>query len=382
MATSAEILATARERARANAIPYEGLLLPSEAAQLMREDTSAVLVDVRSRAEWDFVGRIPGAVEIEWKSYPGMLPNAQFQEQLASRVKKDALVMFICVLAGIGTAGVPAGSLPVIAMILGMFGIPPEGLGLIIGVDRLLDMCRTTLNVTGDLVAAEQMAAARQAGDAGSLAFASAAFTGWNTEMQGMRQRAVDIIKDVSGDRGYNDVNFVFPTWVTTQLPIGVVGMVIAAIFAAAMSAVSAELAALSTASVIDFYRRWIRPQAEDRHYLVVSRFATAFWGVFASVVAIFSVELGSLIEVVNRFGSFFYGSILGVFALAVFVRRAGGTGAFVGLLAGMSAVAAVTFGRPDISFLWHNVVGAVVVYLVGLAWSAIAPATPAQRAV
>jgi rhodanese-related sulfurtransferase len=96
MATSAEILATARERARANAIPYEGLLLPSEAAQLMREDANAVLVDVRSRAEWDFVGRIPGAVEIEWKSYPGMLPNAQFQEQLASRVKKDALVMFIC----------------------------------------------------------------------------------------------------------------------------------------------------------------------------------------------------------------------------------------------------------------------------------------------
>ena len=96
MTTSAEILATARERARANAVPYEGLLLPSEAAQLMREEANAVLVDVRSRAEWDFVGRIPGAVEIEWKSYPGMLPNAQFQEQLAGRVKKEALVMFIC----------------------------------------------------------------------------------------------------------------------------------------------------------------------------------------------------------------------------------------------------------------------------------------------
>jgi rhodanese-related sulfurtransferase len=96
MATSAEILATARERARAKGIPYEGLLLPSEAAQLMREDATAVLVDVRSRAEWDFVGRIPGAVEIEWKSYPGMAPNAQFTDQLASRVKKDALAMFIC----------------------------------------------------------------------------------------------------------------------------------------------------------------------------------------------------------------------------------------------------------------------------------------------
>ena len=96
MASNEEILATARERARAKGIPYEGLLLPAEAAQLLREDPNAVLVDVRSRAEWDFVGRIPGAVEIEWKSYPGMLPNVQFQEQLASRVKKDARVMFIC----------------------------------------------------------------------------------------------------------------------------------------------------------------------------------------------------------------------------------------------------------------------------------------------
>ena len=75
--------------------PYDGLLLPAEAAQLLREEPNAVLVDVRSRAEWDFVGRIPGAVEIEWKSYPGMQPNAQFQDQLAARVKKDALVMFV-----------------------------------------------------------------------------------------------------------------------------------------------------------------------------------------------------------------------------------------------------------------------------------------------
>ena len=96
MASKAEILAAARERARKNGIPYEGLLLPAEAAQLLREDSNAVLVDVRSRAEWDFVGRIPGAVEIEWKSYPGMTPNAQFQNQLESRVQKDALVMFIC----------------------------------------------------------------------------------------------------------------------------------------------------------------------------------------------------------------------------------------------------------------------------------------------
>ena len=139
------------------------------------------------------------------------------------------------------------------------------------------------------------------------------------------------LVKDVSGDRGYNDVNFVFPTFVTTQLPVGLVGLIIAAIFAAAMSTISGELAALSTATVIDFYRRWIRPEAEDRHFLMVSRLATGFWGLFASVVAIWSAELGSLIEVVNRFGSFFYGSILGVFLLAIGWQRANGNGAFIG---------------------------------------------------
>jgi solute:Na+ symporter, SSS family len=220
---------------------------------------------------------------------------------------------------------------------------------------------------------AAQVAAARQSVDGAALAFAGVAFSSWNTEMQTIRQQAVTLVKDVSGDRSYNDVNFVFPTWVTTQLPIGLVGMVIAAIFAAAMSAVSAELASLSTATVIDFYRRWIRPTAEDRHYLIVSRLATAFWGVFASVVAIFSAELGSLIEVVNRFGSFFYGSILGVFLLAIGWKRATGNGAFVGLIAGMSAVAAVN-AFTKVEFLWYNVVGAVVVVVVGIAVSAVDP--------
>ena len=105
-------------------------------------------------------------------------------------------------------------------------------------------------------------------------------------------------------------------------------------------------------------------------HYLLVSKVTTGFWGLFAGVVAVYASSLGSLIEVVNRFGSFFYGSILGVFMLAILTRRATGTGAFVGLIAGMSAVAAVAFGRPDISFLWHNVIGAVVVFVVGLSLS------------
>jgi SSS family transporter len=218
-----------------------------------------------------------------------------------------------------------------------------------------------------------QLTAAERSGDAAALAFANAAFKAWNDQIQSIRQRAVTLVKEVSGDGSYNDVNFVFPTWMTTQLPIGLVGLMLAAIFAAAMSTISAELASLSTATVIDFYRRWVRQDADDRHLLTVSRLATGFWGVFASVVAIFSVELGSLIEVVNRYGSFFYGSILGVFLLAIGWKRANGHGAFVGLIAGMVAVGYVDV-FTQIEFLWLNIVGAVVVFAVGAGISAIAP--------
>jgi len=162
-------------------------------------------------------------------------------------------------------------------------------------------------------------------------------------------------------------VNYVFPTFITTRMPVGLVGLMIAAIFAAAMSSIAAELNSLATATVIDLYRRHIKPVAPDSHYLQVSRWATGFWGLFACMVAVYASTLGSLIEVVNRFGSFFYGSLLGVFILAIMTRRATGTGAFIGLIAGMASVASVAFGRPEISFLWHNVVGAVVVVAVGM---------------
>jgi SSS family solute:Na+ symporter len=223
--------------------------------------------------------------------------------------------------------------------------------------------------------AATQLAAAKRS-DAPTLGTAEADFRSSNDEVLSVRSRAVTLVKEVSGDSSYNDVNFVFPSWVTTHLPIGLVGLILAAILAAAMSTVSAELASLSTATVIDFYRRWVRPEADDSHFLMVSRGATAFWGMFASVVAIYAVELGSLIEVVNRFGSFFYGSILGVFILAIGSKRANGHGAFVGLLAGMAAVGYVSaFTRVE--FLWLNIVGAVTVYVVGIIVSLLIPATP-----
>ncbi|HJS57644.1 MAG TPA: sodium:solute symporter [Vicinamibacteria bacterium] len=229
-------------------------------------------------------------------------------------------------------------------------------------------------------LAAVGFAAARASGEHEAQRRAGEAFRQREAELTSIRSRAIDLVKRTTGEGRYTDVNYVFPTFITTVMPIGLVGLWIVAIITAATDSIAAELNSLATATVIDFYRRHYRPVADDGHYLLVSKVATGAWGVFACWMAVYASTLGSLIEVVNRFGSFFYGSILGVFALAVFVRGASGTGAFVGLLAGMSAVAAVAFGRPDISFLWHNVVGAVVVFLVGLGLSAIAPRPKAHR--
>jgi Na+/proline symporter len=190
-----------------------------------------------------------------------------------------------------------------------------------------------------------------------------------------VRTRAVALVRQASGDPSYNDANYVFPTFITTQMPIGLVGLMIAAIFVAAMSASGGELNSLATATIIDFYRRYLVTSASDEHYVRVSKLATVFWGLFACVVAMRAAGQGSLIEVVNRYGSFIYGSLLGVFILAILTKRATARGAFIGLLAGIAAVLTVAIVLPWIEFLWHNVIGAVVVVVVGMAVSYTQPA-------
>ncbi len=179
------------------------------------------------------------------------------------------------------------------------------------------------------------------------------------------RKNATEYIKSSSGNKSFNDVNYVFPTFVVENMPMGVIGLIIAAIFAAAMSSISAELNALATATTIDFYRRHFKKDGTDKEYVLFGRIATFFWGIFACIVAIYATNLGSLIEVVNKFGSFFYGSLLGVFVLAFVVKRAQARGAFFGLLFGIASVWIASF-YTDIEFLWFNVIGCLVTVLAG----------------
>ncbi len=216
--------------------------------------------------------------------------------------------------------------------------------------------------------------AARTVADAGAAAAGPAltTFLAREAEVGTIRDDALAMAAEVTGGNS-RDVNYIIPRFVLSELPIGLTGLFIAGVLAAAMSSIAAELNSLSSVTVIDFYRRWIRDDAPDAHFLRVSKWATAFWGLFACAVATYAATLDSLIVAVNRFGSFFYGSILGVFLLAM-ARRARGSGAFAGLIAGMTAVGFVAYAYPSVSWLWHNVIGAVTVFVVGMAVSAMTP--------
>jgi Na+/proline symporter len=180
------------------------------------------------------------------------------------------------------------------------------------------------------------------------------------------------------GEKGFSDTNYIFLSFVTKYLPAGIVGLVIAVIFAATMSASSGEINSLATVTIVDLYRRHIRQGASDHHYLVASRLATLFWGVYAVVFAGWGKRLGPLIVAVNVVGSLFYGSLLGCFVLAFGFRKVRGTATFAGMLAGEAAIF-WAFLFTNISWLWYNVLGCAVVVATALAITYLAPAGGAR---
>jgi SSS family solute:Na+ symporter len=222
--------------------------------------------------------------------------------------------------------------------------------------------------------AALGLAEARRTHDNGRRAEYLAQYRAAAREIDGARAEGAGLYERANGGKAFNDTNYIFLSFVTRYLPPGVVGLLIAVIFAAAMSSSSGEVNSLATVSVIDIYKRHVRPHATDRHYLWASRLLTAFWASYAVFFAQYAKKLGSLIEAVNLLGSLFYGSLLGVFVLAFWFRRVNGTGAFVGMLAGEAAIF-WAWWFTGISFLWYNVIGCVVVVITGVVVSRLRPA-------
>ncbi|HEY0591741.1 MAG TPA: sodium:solute symporter [Thermoanaerobaculia bacterium] len=214
--------------------------------------------------------------------------------------------------------------------------------------------------------AVRAMVAAMDRGDTAAAAKAEAGVKAADGRVARLREKAVALFKANDPGAATNDTNYVFLTFVVDYLPTGLVGLVMAAIFAAAMSSTASELNALSSTTIVDVYRRMVRAEASDKHYVVVSKIATLVWGAFAIGFAMYANRLGSLIEAVNILGSLFYGTILGIFLLAFYVKRVGATAAFAGALVGEAAVV-WTFQTTAISFLWYNAVGCLVTIGVAL---------------
>ena len=214
---------------------------------------------------------------------------------------------------------------------------------------------------------------ASRSGDAASARTAHAAALAADVAASAARAHALATIKATDPNASTNDTNYIFLRYVLAHLPAGVVGLVLAAIFAAAMNSSMSELNALASTTIVDVVERLpLRPS--EGALLAWSRGATLFWTLYAVASAQFVARLGSLVEAVNLMGSLFYGSILGIFVTAFLVRRAGGTAVFVAALVGEAAVIACWKLTP-LSFLWWNLIGCVLTVIVAAALSAVAPA-------
>jgi len=184
-----------------------------------------------------------------------------------------------------------------------------------------------------------------------------------------LREKAKQLIQKARPGAEPKDADYIFITFVKEHFPVGLIGLLVAVIFCAAMSATASALTALGATTVVDFYKRTLRPGESDAHYLRAAKLFTVFWGVLAMLFAAFASLLDNLIQAVNILGSIFYGPTLGVFVAGFFLKRVRGTAVFVSLILGQLAVIA-TFALTKIGFLWYNVIGCAAVLLLSLALS------------
>lgn len=181
-----------------------------------------------------------------------------------------------------------------------------------------------------------------------------------------IRASVVQLMEKNDAQANTKDNNYIFLSFVTQYLPKGLVGLLIAIIFLASMGSTASALNSLASTTVIDIYKRLIRKNGSDNEYLQASRAATVFWGVVCIVMALFASKIGNLLEAVNILGSYIYGTILGVFLVAFYVRQVGGRAVFFAAI--LAEVAVVAIGQSDtIAYLWLNLIGCLMVVGLGI---------------
>ncbi len=197
-------------------------------------------------------------------------------------------------------------------------------------------------------------------------------------DQEAIRLQVDELLARVDPDLETNDLDYVFITYVLNYLPVGIVGLLLAVIFSAAMSSSASELNALATTTVVDIYRRRVKTDGTDRHYLLASKWFTVVWGAVALSFAAFASLFDNLIEAVNIVGSVFYGVILGIFVVAFFFKKIGGRAVFAAALVAEAVVVAIYFGNYyeliDFTYLWLNPLGCLLCVALAVGAQTILP--------
>ncbi|MFD3000749.1 sodium:solute symporter [Pontibacter toksunensis] len=207
--------------------------------------------------------------------------------------------------------------------------------------------------------------AAMKAEDDAAVTVAQGKVDALTTITMEVREEVKEIIRQATPEAEIKDTDYVFISFVMKYLPAGLVGLLLAVIFSAAMSSSSSELNALASTTVVDIYKRSMNQKGSDKHYLDASRFFTVLWGAIAILFATFASQLDNLIEAVNIVGSIFYGTILGIFLVAFYVRYIRGNAVFIAAVLAEMVVLYCHY-YTDIAFLWFNVIGCACVVLFG----------------
>lgn len=181
-----------------------------------------------------------------------------------------------------------------------------------------------------------------------------------------IKHKAVTLMAKNDSLSDPNDTNYVFLSFVTKYLPVGLVGLLIAIILLASMGSTASGINSLASTSIIDFYKRFINKTANPQTYLDASRWATAAWGVFCVLVALYAGKMGNLIEAVNKLGSLFYGNILGIFLVAFYLKHVKGSAVFYAAI--ITEILIIAIWMNDLmAYLWLNAIGCIV--LIAIAW-------------
>ncbi|MGY4537488.1 Na+/proline symporter [Mucilaginibacter sp. UYNi724] len=213
--------------------------------------------------------------------------------------------------------------------------------------------------------------------DAGQIASTKAELKLAETQADTIRKSAINIIKKSSGNEAVNDTNYVFLTFVTQYLPKGLIGLLIAIIFLASMGSTASGLNALACTSVVDIYKRILKPNGSEQSYVTASRLATVFWGLVCIGMALYAGKIGNLLEAVNQLGSYIYGTILGVFIVAFYLKSIRGTPVFIAAV--ITEIIICVMGYYEtVAYLWLNAIGCIGVIIIAAILNKLITTKPA----